>query len=69
MKTHNVIIRKIFHKIHKDQIASKTYNHVSINTGSYIDHDNTFHNFSGTGPGVATGGNVIVGEQSFLDIP
>ena len=43
-------------------------NHVSINTGSYIDHNNKFCNFSSTGPGVATGGNVVVGEQSFLGI-
>ena len=47
---------------------TKIYNHVSINTGSYIDHNNTFYNFSSTGPGVATGGNVKVGEQSFLGI-
>jgi acetyltransferase EpsM len=47
---------------------TKIYNHVSINTGSYIDHNNIFHNFSSTGPGVATGGNVKVGEQSFLGI-
>jgi len=47
---------------------TKIYNHVSINTGSYIDHNNIFHNFSSTGPGVITGGNVTVGEQSFLGI-
>jgi len=47
---------------------TKIENHVSINTGSYIDHNNTFLNFSSTGPGVATGGNVEVGEQSFLGI-
>ena len=47
---------------------TKIYNHVSINTGSYIDHDNVFHNFSSTGPGVATGGKVKVGEKSFLGI-
>ena len=47
---------------------TKIYNHVCINTGSCIDHDNVFHNFSSTGPGVATGGNVKVGEQSFLGI-
>ena len=33
-----------------------------------IDHNNTFHNFSSTGPGAITGGNVIIGEQSFLGI-
>ena len=47
---------------------TKICNHVSINTGSYIDHNNTFHNFSSTGPGVATGGNVKIGELSFLGI-
>ena len=48
--------------------GTKICNHVSINTGSYIDHDNIFHNFSSTGTGIATGGNVKVGEQSFLGI-
>ena len=43
-------------------------NHVSINTGTYIDHDNVFSNFSSTGPAVATGGNVKIGELSFLGI-
>jgi|TARA_B100001996_G_scaffold327179_1_gene273942 sugar O-acyltransferase (sialic acid O-acetyltransferase NeuD family) len=47
---------------------TKVHNHVCINTGSFIDHNNTFHNFSSTGPGVITGGNVTVGEQSFLGI-
>ena len=49
-------------------VGTKIYNHVSINTGSYIDHNNIFHNFSSTGPGVTTGGNVKVGKQSFLGI-
>ena len=48
--------------------GTKIYKHVSINTGSYIDHNNEFKNFSSTGPGVSTGGNVKVGEQSFLGI-
>lgn len=43
-------------------------NHVSINTGTRIDHDNVFSDFSSTGPAVATGGNVIIGELSFLGI-
>ena len=47
---------------------SKLKNHVSINTGSHIDHDNIFFDFSSTGPGVATGGNVKVGKLSFLGI-
>ena len=50
------------------QFQTKIHNHVSINTGSFIDHNNTFHNFSSTGPGVITGGNVTVGGQSFLGI-
>jgi acetyltransferase EpsM len=48
--------------------GTKICNHVCINTGSYIDHDNIFHNFSSTGPGVVTGGKVKVGEKSFLGI-
>jgi acetyltransferase EpsM len=43
-------------------------NHVSINTGTCIDHDNIFSNFSSTGPAVVTGGNVRIGELSFLGI-
>ena len=40
--------------------------HCIINTSSSIDHDNIFENFSSTGPGVITGGNVNVGEMSFI---
>lgn len=47
---------------------TKIHNHVSINTGTYIDHNNVFFDFSSTGPGVVTGGNVKVGAQSFLGI-
>ena len=43
-------------------------NHVYINTGTCIDHDNVFFDFSSTGPKVATGGNVKIGESSFLGI-
>ena len=42
--------------------------HCSINTGSIIEHDNYFEDFSGTGPGVTTGGNVKVGKRSYLSI-
>ena len=42
--------------------------HCIINTSSSIDHDNKFKNFSSCGPGVVTGGNVTVGECSFLGI-
>lgn len=37
-----------------------------INTGSIIEHDNYFKNFSSAGPGVTTSGNVIVNELSHL---
>jgi len=42
--------------------------HVIINTGSIIDHDNMFDDFSSTGPGVVTGGNVSVGSLSHIGI-
>ena len=47
---------------------TQIHDHVSINTGTHLDHDNIFLNFSSTGPGVATGGNVKVGKLSFLGI-
>ena len=43
-------------------------NHCLINTSSSIDHDNRFDDFSSTGPSVTTGGNVSVGEMSYLGI-
>ena len=42
--------------------------HCLINTSSLIEHDNIFEDFSSTGPGVITGGNVNVGECSFIGI-
>ena len=42
--------------------------HCLINTSSSIDHHNNFKNFSSTGPGVITGGNVKIGEMSHLSI-
>ena len=42
--------------------------HCIINTSASIDHDNLFEDFSSTGPGVVTGGNVIIKEQSYLGI-
>ena len=42
--------------------------HCIINSGSIIEHDNIFDNFSSTGPGVTTGGNVQVGDLSHLGI-
>lgn len=43
-------------------------NHCIINTGTFIDHDNIFENFSSTGPRVTCGGNVSVGKYSHLGI-
>ena len=43
-------------------------NHCLINTKTVIDHDNIFENYSSTGPGSITGGNVKVGERSHLGI-
>ena len=42
--------------------------HCIINTSSSIDHDNIFSNFSSSGPGVTTGGNVTVMECSHIGI-
>lgn len=48
--------------------GTKIEKHCLINTSSSIDHDNYFENFSSTGPGVITGGNVTLGEMSHLAI-
>lgn len=48
--------------------GTKIGNHCIINTGSFIDHDNVFENFSSTGPRVTCGGNVKVGKGSHLGI-
>ena len=42
--------------------------HCLINTTSSIDHDNIFEDYSSTGPGVITGGNVKLGQCSHLGI-
>ena len=42
--------------------------HCLINTSSSIDHDNFFNNYSSSGPGVVTGGNVSIGYASHLGI-
>ena len=47
-------------------IGTKIGKHCILNTSSSIDHDNRFNDFSGTGPGVVTGGNVVVGEKSYI---
>ena len=47
---------------------TKIGKHCLINTSSSIDHDNYFDDFSSCGPGVVTGGNVIVGNSSYIGI-
>ena len=42
--------------------------HCIINSGSIIEHDNIFGDFSSTGPGVTTGGNVEVENLSHIGI-
>ena len=42
--------------------------HCLINTSCSIDHDNFFNDFSGTGPGVITGGKVTIGNESYIGI-
>ncbi len=48
--------------------GSKIGSHCYINTKSSIDHDNFLKNYSSTGPGVVTGGNVKVDECSHIGI-
>lgn len=43
-------------------------NHCYINTNSSLDHDNKMRDFSSVGPGVVTGGNVIIGSESYIGI-
>jgi acetyltransferase EpsM len=42
--------------------------HCHFNTRSVIEHDNKFDDFSGTGPGVITGGNVRVGKETYIGL-
>jgi acetyltransferase EpsM len=49
-------------------IGTKIGKHCLINTGSYINHDNIFKDFSGCGPRTTTGGNVTLGEKSYIGI-
>ena len=42
--------------------------HVLINSGSIIEHDNKFDNYSSCGPGVVTGGEVFVGKKTFIGL-
>jgi len=48
--------------------GTKIGKHCIINTSCSIDHDNKFSDFSSTGPGVITGGDVEVGRQSYLGL-
>ena len=47
---------------------SKIGKHCLINTGSSIDHDNIFEDYSSCAPGVVTGGKVKVGNCSYIGI-
>ena len=47
---------------------TKIGKHCHFNTGAFIDHGNIFKNYSSVGPGVKTGGNVIVGNESFIGL-
>ena len=42
--------------------------HCLINSSCSIDHDNIISDFSSCGPGVTTGGNVFLGNSSFVGI-
>jgi acetyltransferase EpsM len=46
----------------------KIGNHCLINSSCSIDHDTIISNFSSCGPGVITGGNVFLGDSSFVGI-
>ena len=47
---------------------TKIGKHCLINTSSSIDHDNYFDDYSSCGPGVITGGNVKIGNSSYIGI-
>ena len=48
--------------------GTKIEKHCIINTGSLIDHDNIFLNYSACGPGAILGGCVSVGKSSYIGI-
>ena len=48
--------------------GSKIGNHCIINTGSIIEHDNNIKSFASISSGSITGGNVSIGEASFLGL-
>jgi acetyltransferase-like isoleucine patch superfamily enzyme len=47
---------------------TKIKRHCLVNTGSIIEHENQLDEYSSTGPGVVTAGNVKIGELSHLGI-
>ena len=49
-------------------INVKVKDHCIVNSSCSIDHDSIFENFSSCGPGVVTGGNVKLRENSFVGI-
>ncbi len=46
----------------------KIGNHCLINSSCSIDHDTILSDFSSCGPGVVSGGNVFIGQSSFVGI-
>jgi sugar O-acyltransferase (sialic acid O-acetyltransferase NeuD family) len=46
----------------------KIEKHCIVNSSCSIDHDSILSNYSSFGPGVITGGNVLVGQLSFIGI-
>ena len=48
--------------------GTKIGNHCIINSSTTIEHDNNIANFVSTGPGVITGGNVKIKDNSFVGI-
>ncbi len=47
---------------------SKIGRHCLINTRTIIDHDNTWEDFSSSGPGVSSAGSVIIKKNSHIGI-
>lgn len=54
--------------LHKTIIQASTRlgNHVIINTGAQVDHDNWIGDFAHIGPGVILCGDVTIGEGAFI---
>ncbi len=49
-------------------VGTRIGEHCILNTSASIDHDNDLGDFSSVAPGVVTGGNVLLGEGSFLGL-